>query len=68
VARDLVILLKPVLPHLGEELESLMGADSPWSWNDLGRPFTARPAGSTAALGERLECRGMDRLLVGREG
>lgn len=67
VCRDLAILLTPVLPQLGQEMETLLGADRPWSWNDLGRPFAGRPAGSTGVLEERLRCRGMARLLVGEE-
>jgi methionyl-tRNA synthetase len=67
VCRDLAILLMPVLPHLGQQLEVLLGADRPWSWNDLGTAFSDRVAGSTDGLVKRLDCRGMARLL-GRTG
>ncbi len=67
VCRDLAILLKPVLPHLGQQMESLLGAEKPWSWDDLGTAFTGRVTGSADELVERLECRGVARLL-GRTG
>ena len=65
VCRDVAILLSPVLPHLGNEVEALLGAGRPWTWNDLGRPFTGRRTGSGEGLARRLECRGMERLFPG---
>lgn len=62
VCRDLAILLKPVLPELAREVESRLGAGRPWSWDDLGTPFTGRPVSSAGSLGVRLECPGVERI------
>lgn len=60
--RDLAILLSPVLPVLGQEVASRLGIGRPWSWDDLGSSFTGRPAGAVQSLGERLDCRSLERI------
>jgi len=61
--RDLAVLLGPVLPRLVEEVRELAGAERPWSWDDLGQPFSGRAGGSAAALAGRLECREIGYML-----
>jgi len=62
--RDVTILLKPVLPQLGRELESMLGASRPWTWNNLGTPFAGRAAGAVADLGKRLACCGTEKQVL----
>jgi len=53
LCRDLVILLKPVLPRLGRQVEALLGAERPWSWDDLGAPFSGQVGGTLDTLADR---------------